>query len=434
MSAENRLSQKNIIIYLILAVLMIISLYNHYINIAVLVICAGIIFTSNRDDIFCLCTFLVPFTPIFKITLGGFALFNIVIVIAIVRLLILNNGRINNGPILIILIFYVALISINNDLNEVLSFFIYIVFSVIIFDPFELSFRKTIDCLAIGILITSGIALLKDYLPNVNTIISDATLRYSPGVYYYRFAGLEGNPNYFTMIVSVVISGLVVFIAKGESKVRDYIFLVLLIVLGLMTASQSFVVGLIVTVVLLIFSPSDKTAKNSKIVAWIGLLICAVAIVVLLNSDATEALRFRFENLQAAENANDITNGRAKLWGKYFEYLFLTPLVLLFGSGIGKANLPGGASHNFFIDIIYHLGIIGGSLYVYLLKSVFSTKKIRLEKPRLYNYIPFVVFFVRCFARNLIGSEQLPFMFVICSLALIYGIKLKDKESVIIGA
>ena len=433
MSAENRLSQK-IIIYSILAAIMIISLYNHYINIAVLLICAGIIFTSNRDDIFCLCTFLVPFTPIFKITLGGFALFNIVIIIATVRLLILNNGLINHGLILIVLALYVFLFGFNNNINELISFLIYTFFAVMIFDPYELSFRKAIDCLAIAILITSGIALMKDYLPNVSTIISEATLRYSPGVYYYRFAGLEGNPNYYTMIVSVVISGLVVFIAKGESKVRDYIFLALLIVLGLMTASQSFVVGLVITVALLIICPSDKTTKQSKAVAWIGLLVCAVGVIILLNSDTTEALRFRFENLQASENANDFTNGRVKLWGFYFQYFISNPLALLFGSGIGAAVLPQGASHNYYIDILYHLGIIGGIIYIPLMKSVFSTKKLRLEKPKLYNYIPYIVFFVRCLARNLLASEQLSFMFVICSLALIYGVKMKDKESVTIGA
>lgn len=433
MSAENRLSQKNIIIYSILAVLMVISLYNHYINIAVLLICSGLIFTSGKDDIFCLCAFLVPFTPIFKITLGGFALFNVVILIATVRLLILNNGLINHGLIMIALAFYVVLVSLNNNINELISFLLYTVFAVMIFDPYELSLRKAIDCLVIAILITSGIALLKDYLPNVSTIISDATIRYNPGEYYYRFAGLEGNPNYYTMIVSVVISGLVVFIAKGESKVRDYIFLALLIVLGLMTASQSFVVGLVVTVALLIISPSDKTAKQSKIVAWIGLLVCAVGVIILLNSDAAEALRFRFESLQTYENANDITNGRSDLWKEYFQYLISNPLVLLFGSGIGASNLPRGGSHNYFIDILYYLGIIGGIIYIYLLKSVFSTKNLRLEKPKLYNYIPFIVFFVRCLARNLLASEQLVFMFTICSLGLIYGVKMKDKESVTIG-
>ena len=431
MSAKNRLSQKNILIYCIITILLIISLYNHYVNIAVLILCAGIILTSDRESIFCLCTFLVPFTPIFKISLGGFALFNIVILISIVKLLILNNGVINYFFILIGLSFYVVLISLLNGLNEVISFLIYTTFAVLIFDPYELSFRKTIDCLALGILITSAIALLKDHLPNVNTIISDATLRYSPGEYYYRFAGLEGNPNYYTMIVSIVISGLVVFIAKGEAKVRDYIFLVLFVVLGLMTASQSFIIGLIVTVALLIVSPSDKTAKFSKVFAWIVLLICVIAVVVLLNNDTTEALRFRFENLQSAENANDITNGRFLLWGVYFQYLFTNPLSLLFGRGIGASVLPQGASHNFYIDILYHLGVFGGIIYVYLMKSVFSTKKIRLEKPRLYNYIPYIVFFVRCTARNLLASEQLVFMFAICSIALIYGVKLKDKESMV---
>ena len=113
-----------------------------------------------------------------------------------------------------------------------------------------------------------------------------------------------------------------------------------------------------------------------------------------------------------------MTSGRVGLAQYYLTYLGNNLDVLLFGKGIGAQNLSIGASHNYYLDILYHLGIFGGLLYLGCLYNVFFAEKKNNRKPKPYQYLPFVIFLIRAFAINLIAREQLVFVLMICSVTL----------------
>ena len=86
-----------------------------------------------------------------------------------------------------------------------------------------------------------------------------------------------------------------------------------------------------------------------------------------------------------------------------------------------------GASHNYYIDILYHLGVFGGVLYLSYLYDVYFAGLRTVRKPKAYQYLPFAVFLIRAFAINLIAREQLVFTLMLCSAAL-YDREIQKEE------
>ena len=79
---------KAFIIYSIEALLLILSLWLPILNVMTLLIAVAYIFKADAADHLCMLLFILPFSPIFKFTLGGFALFNILLMISFVKIVI----------------------------------------------------------------------------------------------------------------------------------------------------------------------------------------------------------------------------------------------------------------------------------------------------------------------------------------------------------
>lgn len=407
----------------LLAIMMIISLYIPQVNIVALIFAIYCIFSMNDEDTLCLFFFMVCFAPIFKIQLGGFSLLNLLILTALGKKLFRYKGKIKGRAtkLLIFLVAYTFISCFLYNPSDWLTFIAYIVFVFYWYKPLEnkLSFHKIVRFFVLGIITTSILALCADYFPRLQSIMSETTIRFSAGVYYYRFSGLDPNPNYYTISLSVCIAAIAVMIHTKKAKIIDYIFLVCLTVFGLMTVSQSFLVCYIITWLLFIIFGGVRRIK--KVFPAILLLIVVFIIAIMLIDEATlQTLLFRFNTISDSESISSATSGRSELWTVYLSYLINNPIYLLLGKGIGAPNLPSGASHNYYIDIVYHLGIIGGMIYISFLVSVFGRRKY-FGKTELFRYIPYFAFFIRAIARNLILSEQLFFLLMVCSLAVYDG-------------
>lgn len=403
-------------ICILMTIAIVAGLYFPALNAIALLIFAIGVMQSKHEDILCVTVFLMSFTPIFKINLGGFALFNLAVIIAIVRLMII--GRIDKRKVmpLFILIIYSFAFGIRNGYSEPISIVVYLLFGLLIFEPDKISFTRVIHHLSLGIIITSVLAMLKGNLPGISQVVSQAHIRYSAGVYYDRFSGLEGNPNYYTMILSIAVASFSVIIINGKARVIDYIYIILMLFFGLMSVSQSFVVTLVINAGLFLLL-SQKRGKAKNIIAF---LFIGFGVAILLNEQIMEILLFRYRGGIESDSLDTLTTGRSSLWSSYINYIISNLNVLLFGRGIGAKNLPVGASHSFYIDLLYHLGLVGTIIYIICIKRIFSAKQYLSEKAPLYLYIPWIIFFVRALARNLLVSEQLVIMFVICSLSVCY--------------
>lgn len=83
MNLSIKSNQSLIIVCLAIACLITAGLYVPYFNlVALLVVTWGIVKFSN-EDILCILCFVLSFSPIFKLQIGGFTFFNIVLMIAV---------------------------------------------------------------------------------------------------------------------------------------------------------------------------------------------------------------------------------------------------------------------------------------------------------------------------------------------------------------
>ncbi len=402
-----------------------------YLNVVALALAVVFILLLDREDGLCFLGFLVFFAPIFKLNLGSFTLYSGLIIIMLLKLIFANSGMVARkyGVPFILLTFYVLLIGQGNNLKDTLSFLAYLLLAGLIFDVEQRSYNlhKIVNYTAFGIIFSSIISLNRESLPRLAAFLKDATVRLAPGEYYYRFSGLESNPNYYTMMISICLAVFVVLFIQSRTTLIDYVLMVVLCVFGLMSLSNSFLVSLII--IGISFFATQAVSFNRKVLGLLLFAIIGAFVFLNLDQETINTWLFRIESIDGYGNTSDVTTGRSTLWIQYIQYILDNFKVLLLGTGIGAGNLSVGASHNYYIDIIYHLGIIGGFIYTAFLHSVFSVRNYCLKKPEFYRYIPFVVFIARGFARNLIMSEQLIFMLILCALSISDGLTWDEHNS-----
>ena len=248
--------------------------------------------------------------------------------------------------------------------------------------------------------------------------MTQTTIRISAGSYYYRFSGIESNPNYYTLMLSVCIAALMVLFIEGRNKKIDYLYIGILIILGLLTVSQSFIVTLAFCIIIVLLAIGSRGNREALGKILLIILVAAISFAVL-GDDVVNTIMLRLERASSADSLAQVTTGRTDLALYYLKYFLNNVGVLLFGRGIGAENLPMGASHNYYIDILYHLGLVGGIMYLIYLYEVYFHRKNSNRRVPLYRYLPLFCFGIRAFAINLIARENLFISLMICSAVLV---------------
>ena len=249
-------NKKLILQCLLVGLLIIAGLWVPRLNIVALFAAIVCIWTLDKEDILCFTSFLVSFSPIFKITLGGFTFFNVIIIVDVLRGLILSKFCLkkNTSIQLIILTFYTLATGFKNGILDVFTFLCYLFLVELLYSQETTSMHKLVTFTTLGIITTSGVSLLKSNFPRLVQIMNEATIRLSAGNYYYRFAGIETNPNYYTLLLSVCIAAFLVLFIEGQNKKIDYLYVGTLIFFGMLTVSQSFIVTLAICMIIVILT------------------------------------------------------------------------------------------------------------------------------------------------------------------------------------
>ena len=402
----------------IIALFIILGLFYPILNVAALGMVAVSILLSNAEESICILIFLVSFSSIFKVTLGGFTFYNYAVLLGIIKGLTKSKFKINRhfGFQFFLFCGYVGIISARNDMATVMAFLCYIILFYLLYIPGTVSLRRITVFATWGIIITSIIALRSKQIPRLYQIMKEATIRLAAGQYYNRFSGLETNPNYYSLMISIIIAVWLVLIIEGKNKKIDYAYVGVLTVFGLLTVSQSFVISYAITIGGILFM-SGKSGNKSAPLTVMMLAVVLVIAFLMLSQDTVNTLLFRFNSISSSNTMSEVTTGRSSLILYYLNYIYQNISVLLFGRGVGASNLPVGASHNYYVDIVYHLGLVGGSVYMMCLLNIFYPIKAAI-RGKVYRFTPLFVFLVRALAINLIAREQLMFALLLCSASL----------------
>jgi hypothetical protein len=258
--------------------------------------------------------------------------------------------------------------------------------------------------------------LFKSNFPRLIPYLSEAMIK-EKGEYYSRFAGVAGNPNHYTLPLSVILAAYSILIIQKKVTIVDIVFISSMVIFGIMSVSKSFLISLALIIFLLLLQLTKHNRKVLIIVIFIFIL-CGYAIYTNQDNEVVRTIIFRLSDDVDSGNIDSISTGRTVIWRSYIEYIFDNITRFLFGSGFGAVRVGGRASHNYLIETVHYLGLVGSIMYFCVVNRFFSIRNDDSKRKQIYGYIPWLVFLVRSVAINIIMNEEIAFLFVVCALSV----------------
>lgn len=398
--------------------------------VALIIACVYIIFSKKITNIISLLLFLLAFSPIFKLNPDGYTFFNFLIMVAIIKLLIgIKSLNLQYKEIFALTFFMIYIITFGGvaAVEPLLKISMYFVLLLLIFKhEGNIYLRNILAFFSFGIVFTSIAALFSEYIPGLSLYMSEVSLKLGAGDYFNRFSGIQENPNYYTMDISLALAGWFALVVNKKSNMLDYLFIVALSVLGIMSLSQSFIIIYILLIIFLLFSYAKQNVVG-LLKGVFFIMVIFLGIYFLVEKETIEAFLSRINiGNNLSSDLSDITTGRSDRWFIYLEYIVSNINVFLFGEGLGGNNYASISPHNYFIEIFYYLGILGSFLYLIVLKVIFPSHKPNFKR-KLANYLPFIVLLIRSMAISLLVQESLIFYFIIIMIVMNTNFNEKDN-------
>ena len=358
------------------------TFYNIFSLVAFAISIIAIVSLSEEDSL-CFMMFSMPFANIFKISPGAQSFFTYLLLFYVL-LYFFKNQSINKSfliAFLCLLVFLVAQMFLSVHILRMIKFLANILLVYIAINlEFTNEAKRVFVFYILGIVLTSLIAAL-NIIPNLVDYIGSNNMRYEY-VWVSRFAGMYGDPNYYSINVIISLCLVVVLNHKKQLATLPSICLaVILLVFAGMTMSKSAFLMLILPAILLLYAKINK--KNYAVFLCV-IIVCAVFMTALF-SGKIELFNKIIYRLKNAKDFSSLTTGRYKLWQNYLAFLLDNPKVVLFGRGLGAGILEDHAAHNTYIDVIYYLGIVGTTLLVSAFYTMIRIKK-KSTRSNLLNY------------------------------------------------
>lgn len=193
-----------------------------------------------------------------------------------------------------------------------------------------------------------------------------------------RLSSFYGDPNYFSAQILVALAGLLIILFKTKDK-RTVLALVLsmaaLIYFALLAVSKMFILCLIIILVLWTYNLLIEKRSLSYKVGILSTLVI-ISVVIILENLFMEQINYYIYRFGYVSDPISLTTGRIVLWQVYMEYLFSYIDKLIFGIGLSEDQLRillnTNNAHMTLIEIIYQLGLAGGTLLFLWWKSVYN--------------------------------------------------------------
>lgn len=379
------------------------------------------IFTArNNVQVMHLQFLLVPFCGIMYVG-ASFSLYNIILLCVVIRLFIsksfhLRTSIVGLALVLLFVDIYTMAISGLDAVKDLVTFncgMLIVAFGFEEIDQYDMVglTRK----FASGMIVSSVAYTFVDYLPGIRRYISNAQFRLANSIEKVdRFSGLVGNPNHYTLALSLLIAALVVVILCRKSNAFDLIALVILIFYGIQSISNSFFISFLFTFALtgvyLLFKAPGRLAIS---VAAVCLII--IVYYTFFNTNYLSIILNRLSVSAESFDINSFTSNRVDHYLVYTEAITNSLRVLLFGNGYGALE-NGLASHNIFLETIYFYGLVGSFTMGVLLARVLAySNQHGIGNLR---FLVLAVFLVRGLAINANTSMLFPYYLIFVMLFL----------------
>ena len=371
-------------------------------------ILAMIAFVGDRDEILATCVCCIPLSMTFQ--------YYYVIAICMVMYLCKygKDIRLNFSfvPILLIIIWELGhCFSDNTSPKEWIVMMIPYMLLVWLFSARNIqsvdynlivrSFSAMVLCLCVVLL--GRLFILSDY--NINTAFLNMQRL---GLNEENVNELVINPNSLGIWCVLAASGLNQLRmnrVKRDKKAGDVILMVMILVLGALTISRTYLACLIIMFAY-IFMISKGIKKKAVYLG--GFAVISIVGLVLLYILFPAVLEFFGYRLQL----DDITGGRGALFAQYNDYLLSSPRALLWGTGslrmkekvVFQDAIASNVPHNGIQEILVAWGIPVLILFIALVFAFIRSSRRENPKQMAINYLPLLIIFVKIQVGQLVTS------------------------------
>ncbi|OFV72445.1 hypothetical protein [Acetobacterium wieringae] len=370
---------------------------------------------------------MLPFSPILKLSPGGMTFFNLLIAVYILRMIFFNEkSKVSIYQVLSVLALIIfSLFKIDNSsLIKLVDLLIYFVLAILVMNSKEtIDIRKLLLFFIVGIITASVLGLFSDYVPGLDGFIRETQIELDDGDIFGRFSGIQTNPNFYTMDITIAIATLLYMIGMKKHHWYDYLMVAVLLGFGILSLSISFFLT-IGGIFLLYFI--YKLFQLSRISFDIKVFIRGMVVILFVLIIVSQLANIPYFDIYLRrigvgsfvdQSLSDLTTGRSDIWSEYLNLYLSDWKIFLFGLGysLEKYNLR--QSHSYYLELLLHLGIIGSVVYFNVLIAVFKPFSIKI-RGRLLCLLPLAALVMRGFAINLLFRENFIFYLIICALVM----------------
>lgn len=360
-----------------LAILFLINCFVPYFSIVPYLLTVVLIMFESKQNGFSLIVFCIPFCAIDD-HISMIALFVVLLVYVVKQYIIMfffDKKKINWYVFATMLVFFIYSVMPIGEYNMgwavklLIMMLLALILNLFVNYKEILNLKFNLNLLAIGLIISSAYFLTYFLSP----IIRNKPLS-TMNEGFIRFSALLVNPNALAMICEVSLGLLTIYLLQDKFEWTDIMSYVIFSVLGLSTFSKTFLILFSIMFIIM----AIYCLKRYKLKAFYTFLIIGfVALIIfLLKRNVFIMYLRRFttsidSDFDSYEYILDVaTTGRYQLWLTVLDFMFTHPLVLVFGNGFGAPLIASLSAHNFYISLIYELGIVGTLLCIAMFATI----------------------------------------------------------------
>jgi len=250
----------------------------------------------------------------------------------------------------------------------------------------------------------------------------------------WRFTGIYPHCNVLVRTCILAMCLLLINIFKQPKKIVNYILLIILAGIGLITASKSFLMLLAVLSLIVLIYSFIKT-KNKK-VWWkfFGLFILVLGIACVALIPYIQMMYKRFVSYFTDGSVLDmITTGRVSIWKDFYKDFISNPVYILFGkSFMGKIPVAIGI-HNTFLALVYQYGIIGSLIFGVF--AVIMLKNTTGYSRNFATYIPIILMLVSGLTEDHIFTHFGPIYIIVAMMFMFTqdSVKVEIEKKIVLN-
>lgn len=354
---------------------------------------AIIIMFLDKDEIFYFLVGLAPFAGIYNFGPGASSLFTFLFLESNIILFIKQEKNDFNVYILIFTFAIFVFLRFAFDYQNIIKLVCNLLL-IYFFVSNSIDVKKLLFFFTFGLLSSSILGFYKETIPELAQYYSDFNYYSLSGK--ARFSGLMQDPNYYTIALFVVLFTSLLLYYNNVINIIFWIIFLIFSSFGFLTVSKSFILMYIIFIIIL-FTILIKKRKKIQLIFF---LILIGIFLTLSLSGKINILNLFYKRLFETNNTTFLT-GRDLIWKEYLEFFKQNPLYLITGVNPKLGLVDNRSAHNLYIEMIYHLGIIGSLLLINVFVYVFVTYK-KINRYKILNYVPLFVILSMAFFLSLL--------------------------------